>query len=268
MTLETTVFQAAESQVVIARHGGQVLSWRTADGVERLYRPDSLKAEFGYALRGGVPVCFPQFADRGPVMKHGFARLLPWQVALQDEQKIVLDLTDSEHTRSLWSYCFRLEQHISLSENALCIELVIKNTGDQEFGFTNALHTYLRVDNVLVVKLFGLNGIRYEDALQAGVLKTEQTDILRLPDELDRVYHSPPSQLKLIQPGQKTMLIEQEGFTDTVVWNPGMLKAAELKDMSTTDWQVMLCVEAAVAAKAVYVAAGEEWRGKQRMVLT
>ena len=32
------------------------------------------------AVRGGIPVLFPQFADRGPLKKHGFARDLPWQL--------------------------------------------------------------------------------------------------------------------------------------------------------------------------------------------
>ena len=35
------------------------------------------------AVRVGKPVLFPQFADRGPLKKHGFARDLPWQLVEQ-----------------------------------------------------------------------------------------------------------------------------------------------------------------------------------------
>jgi glucose-6-phosphate 1-epimerase len=41
-------------------HGGHVASWQTPDGQERLFF--SQRAQFGpgAALRGGVPVIFPQ----------------------------------------------------------------------------------------------------------------------------------------------------------------------------------------------------------------
>lgn len=68
-------------QLVVLQHGAQVLSWMTADGVERMYctprLPDTPKP-----VRGGVPVIFPQFNQRGPdfsLPRHGFARQLPWE---------------------------------------------------------------------------------------------------------------------------------------------------------------------------------------------
>lgn len=49
-------------------------SWRDPSGAELLFV--SAKAVFAppKAIRGGVPVCWPQFSDMGPLGQHGFAR--------------------------------------------------------------------------------------------------------------------------------------------------------------------------------------------------
>src|SRR5678816_82938 len=53
-------------------HGAHVTSWRTAgDGDERLFVSSEAHFEDGAAIRGGIPVCFPQFADQGPLPMHG-----------------------------------------------------------------------------------------------------------------------------------------------------------------------------------------------------
>ena len=62
-------------------HGAHVTSWVPAGGDERLFL--SQKSEFrpGAAIRGGVPVIFPQFGGLGTLPKHGFARTLPWDLS-------------------------------------------------------------------------------------------------------------------------------------------------------------------------------------------
>ena len=73
------------ARAVVALHGAHVLSWTPAGAPEQLYL--SPKSEFtaGQAIRGGVPVCFPQFAARGPLPKHGFARTRPWQLVSAEQ---------------------------------------------------------------------------------------------------------------------------------------------------------------------------------------
>ena len=66
------------SALVVAEQGAQVLSWKSADGREHLYLSPASARDGRTAIRGGVPVCFPQFNQRGPLVKHGFARLMTW----------------------------------------------------------------------------------------------------------------------------------------------------------------------------------------------
>lgn len=52
------------------------LSSRRADWAAQLRRVPWTQAVFKppKAIRGGVPVCWPQFSDFGPLGQHGFAR--------------------------------------------------------------------------------------------------------------------------------------------------------------------------------------------------
>ncbi len=92
----------AEATVLL--HGAQVVSWRPAQGgrpgEERLYLSDQAVFEAGHAVRGGVPVIFPQFERRGPLPRHGLARTRNWSAiemrAASDHALTVLRLTDDE----------------------------------------------------------------------------------------------------------------------------------------------------------------------------
>src|SRR4051812_40962098 len=65
------------SSAKVTLHGGHVVSWKDRLGVERLFM--SKKAVFapGKAIRGGIPIIFPQFGP-GPLPGHGFARNTSW----------------------------------------------------------------------------------------------------------------------------------------------------------------------------------------------
>jgi hypothetical protein len=58
-----------------------VLSWVTPDGRERLFLSDKAVFDGSVAIRGGIPVCWPQFAGLGELPKHGFVRTLPGRSA-------------------------------------------------------------------------------------------------------------------------------------------------------------------------------------------
>lgn len=59
-------------------------------------------------MRGGVPICFPQFNQRGPLVKHGFTRNLPWALESSEQnadvEQAVFVLRDDEQTRAWWPH--------------------------------------------------------------------------------------------------------------------------------------------------------------------
>jgi hypothetical protein len=65
--------------LVAGTFGGQVVRWRPAGAeVDRLWLSPLAAPSFG-ALRGGVPVIFPQFSGRGPLPRHGLVRSRGWR---------------------------------------------------------------------------------------------------------------------------------------------------------------------------------------------
>jgi glucose-6-phosphate 1-epimerase len=139
-------------------HGAHVTSWVPAGGSEALFLSRAASIAPGKAIRGGVPVIFPQFAGMGPLAKHGFARTQPWErVDDADRPNAVrLRLRDSDETRRIWPHPFVAELAVEVGDDWLSIALAIHNPGDAAFDFTAALHTYLRVGDVRRATVEGL----------------------------------------------------------------------------------------------------------------
>jgi len=259
---------------MLSLQGGHLLSWKPAGAGEQLYL--SPRSEFvpGKAIRGGVPVCFPQFAERGPLPKHGFARTLPWELVSceqgRDDALAVLRLRDSDATRAIWPHAFELEVSVRLSGRTLDVELACDNTGDAPLQFTAALHTYLRVADLDAVSVEGLSGLRYFDSIkQAEAL--QRMDLLLTGEkgvlDLDRIYFGVKERPLLVAEERRQVVIKQQGFEDAVVWNPGPERCAKLADMPPEGWSEMLCVEAASVGRPVELQAGENWVGRQSLTL-
>ncbi len=256
------------ASAVVSKLGAQVLSWVTPDGRERLFLSDKAVFDGSVAIRGGIPVCWPQFASLGELPKHGFVRTLPWQVSAQrggdDYALLTLELADDATTRALWPHAFRLELTVMLETDRLDLELSVNNTGDSAFAFTGALHSYLRVVQVEDVTLEGLYGHDYRDAAKGNVVVRDTGTHIAVEGEMDRVYRR-VKRPQLLQAGNLSLAIQGQGFPDVVVWNPWVDKCATLADMPADGWRHMLCVEA-VAEQPVVVAAGDEWYGRQTLV--
>lgn len=262
--LRTFSLSNRHGSIRVAEYGGQLLQWQCAEGVERLYTPDHLQLIPERALRGGVPVCFPQFSGRGPLPKHGLVRTRPWRLQGQTGSALILTIEDDEQTRALWPYAFSLVQTLVLDADGLSISLDFHSRSDQPLVFTAALHSYLRVPDVTACTLHGLSGYVYEDAADDGRYKNQQGNLF-IAGEVDRVFAEAPPRLRLNYGNGESLEISQGGFADTVIWCPGPELAVGFTDMPTADWQRMLCVEAAAAAQPVTVLADGHWQGWQKL---
>jgi glucose-6-phosphate 1-epimerase len=267
------LFGADGGSALVALHGAQVLSWIPADGRERLFLAERVLAQRvlaeravfapGAAIRGGIPVVFPQFAGRGPLAKHGFARTLPWRFVGADE-RATFELTQSAATDA-WPHAFSARLHVALGASTLAVTLDVVNTGTEAFAFTAALHTYLSVDDVAAAALRGLAGCSYEDSADAGAIRRQRDDALRFDGEVDRIYPAPLQVLALRDGGGHCLGIAQHGFADTIVWNPGDALAATIGDLAPGEHRRFVCVEAGQVLQPVRLAPGDRWSGTQRL---
>ena len=248
---------------LVALHGAHALSWIPADGHERLFLSERSKFDGSSAIRGGVPVIFPQFGERGVYQRHGFARTLPWQFAGIEGDRAVFELRDSGRTAA-WPHAFIARLRIALAATQLAITLEVENTGAHAFDFSAALHTYLRVDDLAQVAVQGLQGCDYEDSTAGGMLRREDNYEVAFDGEVDRIYNDVVAPLMLVD-GERQLAIEQEGFPDCVVWNPGEHLAAHIGDLAPGDWRHFVCVEAAAALKPETLETGERWSGTQTL---
>ncbi|PWB17198.1 D-hexose-6-phosphate mutarotase [Comamonas sp. JNW] len=265
------------SSAVVAEQGAQLLSWKTADGREHLYLSPASLRDGQAAIRGGVPVCFPQFNTRGPLPKHGFARNLPWQMREGDEAGIVMQLTDSEATRAYWPHAFDARLRIGVQAGSLSIRLDVQNTDQVAWSMTCALHCYLQVDDVAQTRLSGLQGLACWDALADTRFVQPPGDVgfaTTTEQGFDRVFSTPDAAgtaLQLRQPevpsGRRLEIAHSSTASEVVVWNPGLLLSHSLADMPDDGWRQMLCVEAASIDTPVQLAPGQPWSISQTLTL-
>lgn len=265
--LELVARDGARAEVYL--HGAHVASWIPAGGGEHLFLSARSRFGPGEAIRGGVPVCFPQFAAQGPLPNHGFARVSVWEFAHAERAgtgaaRALLRLADSPATRAQWPHPFVLELTVTVTGRTLELGLAVINTGTNAFEFTGALHTYLRVADVRHTVVRGLRNVRYRDKALGTDDSLETAQALAIDREIDRVYYAAPGDLTAVEPG-RTTAIRATGFPDTVVWNPGPERGATLDDLEPDGYLRMLCVEAAISRAPTTVAPGARWTGSQTL---
>jgi glucose-6-phosphate 1-epimerase len=256
--------------VLVALQGAHVLSW-VSQGHERLFLSPANAWDGSSAIRGGVPVCFPQFNQRGTLPKHGFARNMAWTagkpLASGDAAHIDFTLSSNPDTHAIWQQAFVAVLRVALTPGQLTLTLTVHNTEvKNDLHFTGALHTYLAVDDIDLTELRGLGGCPEWDAV--ADVHGLADEALYFDGEFDCVYDASANPLHL-QDGTSTLHIEQSpSWANSVVWNPGEGKCAALADMPAHGFARMLCVEAAQVFDPISIPAGSQWVGWQRLTVS
>src|ERR1035437_10592591 len=95
---------ASGSRAEVYLHGAHVTSCVPAGGHEMLFLSERAEFEHGKAIRGGIPVVFPQFADSGPLPKHGWLRTSTWRFRdiASPLVSATFEIEEDQHSMSLW----------------------------------------------------------------------------------------------------------------------------------------------------------------------
>lgn len=254
-------------RATVTLFGGHVVSWQTADGRERLFCSTRSARDGSGAIRGGVPVIFPQFSERGPGKRHGFARVSTWRLGESGLDGAAafaqLHLAPADLPPALaaaWPAAFALRLRLTLHGQQLATELEVTNCDTAPFDFAAALHSYFAVGDLANTALEGLDGLPYDD--QSAAKTPQPAGAVRFDgQQLDRIYYALPAPLT-IACGDSSLRLEQQGFTDAVVWNPGATDAAALADLADDEYVRFVCVESALLGPQT-LAPGARWQGRQ-----
>jgi D-hexose-6-phosphate mutarotase len=178
----------------------------------------------------------------------------------KDETRITLGLTDNEETHKIWDYHFNLEIVIRVGKQ-LNAELIMSNTGKEDFVITSAFHSYYHVQDVSDITIYGLEGCEYIDKVD-NFTKKIQDDPLTIMEEADRIYLNTKSDCVIEDSGlSRNIRIEKSGSSSTVVWNPWIEKASQMKDLGDQDYTKFICVETTNAGTdLIALAPGEQHR--------
>lgn len=251
------------ASVTVTLQGAHVVSWVSAHGQEQLYLSPASRFEVGQAIRGGVPVIFPQFGARGPLPRHGFARTSAWSLvdrpAGAAQCSVTLRLQSNAQSWVHWPYEFVCDLTVALDAGQLVLQMEVGNLSSQRLHFQAALHTYFAVGQVGSARLTGLKNCIFEDTTRdGGERQVDAQPVLQVEGLVDRIYFDAPAQLQL-QSDAGTIRWHQQGFGDVVVWNPGQAGGDALPDLPQGGYRGFVCVEAARIGQACELEPGARW---------
>jgi len=274
--LDTVVLRQGGCSAEIYLLGATLTSFKNPQGVEQIFVSPGAIFDGKKAIRGGVPVVFPQFGQPDKAMaQHGFARSSIWAVkevidgAEDAGSTVVFTLSDSEATREKWPNAFRLEYTVKLCKDRLDMALRIVNTGEATFQFHALLHTYFQVPDIANIGVSDFKGAKYINKVKGGEEAIEENSNVEFPSFTDRVFASCPLKdgklpkaINLKAEGKilcecingakfsakdNPEKLEDAETIDVVCWNP--YEEASPGDLPPPAFKNFVCVEPGLVSK-------------------
>ncbi|XP_013405906.1 putative glucose-6-phosphate 1-epimerase isoform X2 [Lingula anatina] len=271
--INLTLNRDSNTFVRVHPHGATVIAWQWK-GKELLFVSKQAVFDNKKAIRGGIPVVFPNFGpwELGP--QHGFARTSKWKVEKEPvadkdgNVTAVLSLEDDDITRALWDYRFKLTYTLTLSEDSFGMKFQVENKDNKPFDFTCLLHTYFRTSDVVKTDVLGLGNLQYIDKVKGGQTFQQVDDPIIVEENVDRIYLNTPNEI-LIKDKEDgtTVKLTKDNFPEIVLWNPWKEKAAAMGDFGDEEYPNMICVEAGYVHKPYTLQPGSVFEASQTLTV-
>lgn len=227
----------------ISLFGANIVSYRPKNQEQDVFwLADLNKFDNVQAIRGGVPVCWPRFAEEArnnELPRHGFARLSNWTVKniCVDESKMEVELAlvpDKKFNLDVTANLF-----IKITDK-LEYYLETTNNGDNAFEFSEALHAYFNIGALDDIEIKGLANHQYKNSLD-GKTYTQQEN-LKIKDVFDSAFINHTATVEIADSKLNRIIsIQKSGSNTTVVWNPNK----DLAEMSEGQYKKFVCIEPA-----------------------
>lgn len=223
----------------------------------------------GVAIRGGVPICWPQFgafenAADACKLKHGFARTsTQWSVRSRTDDSVSFVLKSDEDTRKSWAKDFELVYTVSLGDKVVRMEMEVRNDNTTPLEFTGCLHSYWRCDSVGQCAVEGLQGCNVDtgigNAFRGDAVELRRRMQFADAKETQLMYAGASDVVTLLEDDKPRLRLTKCNMPDWILWNTGAENGSGLKDLKEGEYKKYVCVEPAFASRPIHLAPGAVW---------
>lgn len=238
--------------------GAQIVEWTPKGQAPVLWRGSRLPLPDTGPVRGGIPICLPWFGGTA-APRHGFGRLVPWQLTCVEHAPDRIALTFQLVYRPTvanmsWPHSFVARFQATFGET-LAMTLQVTHLGDAPAQYEPALHPYIRVGDVTRIRISGLEGA-FTDATEPA----QGTPELAFDERgIDRIYQCSTPVTVHDDVNHRDIVIESPSAGSRIIWNPGSAGSRAVPDLGEHDWQSFLCIEPGnIRENAITLIPGEQ----------